>query len=87
MALKKDYHKVQYSSIVQDSRGYIWFGTATGLNRYDGYEFVIYQNDFNDSLSISDNDITELYQDKNGYLWIGTTDGILNKFDPLNRNF
>jgi ligand-binding sensor domain-containing protein len=75
------------SSIVQDSRGYIWFGTATGLNRYDGYEFVIYQNDFNDSLSISDNDITELYQAKNGYLWIGTTDGILNKFDPLTETF
>ncbi|MCW8848703.1 MAG: triple tyrosine motif-containing protein [Melioribacteraceae bacterium] len=75
------------SSIVQDSRGYIWFGTATGLNRYDGYEFVIYQNDFNDSLSISDNDITELYQDKNGFLWIGTTDGILNKFDPLTETF
>ena len=75
------------SSIVQDSRGYIWFGTSTGLNRYDGYEFVVYKNDLNDSLSISDNDITELYQDENGFLWIGTTDGILNKFDPLTETF
>ena len=74
-------------SIVQDYRGYMWFGTATGLNRYDGYEFVIYQNNFGDSLSISDNDLTVLFEDRQGFLWVGTKDGVLNKFDPLTENF
>jgi len=74
-------------SIVQDSRGYMWFGTATGLNRYDGYEFVVYVNDINDSLSISDNEITSLFEDDKGYLWIGTSKGTLNKFDPGSETF
>lgn len=74
-------------SIVQDNRGYMWFGTATGLNRYDGYEFLVYQNDFSDSLSISDNDLTYLFVDAEGFLWIGTKDGVLNRFDPLTENF
>lgn len=74
-------------SIAQDNRGYMWFGTATGLNRYDGYEFLVYQNDFSDSLSISDNDLTFLFVDVDGFLWAGTKDGVLNRFDPLTENF
>ncbi|MCB9207101.1 MAG: hypothetical protein H6611_07330, partial [Ignavibacteriales bacterium] len=74
-------------AITQDKRGYMWFGTATGLNRYDGYEFVVYTHDFNDSLSISDNEITSLYEDDEGFLWVGTTEGILNKFDPKTETF
>ena len=74
-------------SIIQDRRGYLWFGTATGLNRYDGYEFIVYTNDANDSLSISDNEITSLYEDADGNLWIGTSTGVLNKFDPITETF
>lgn len=74
-------------SILQDKRGYLWFGTANGLNRYDGYEFVVYTNNPDDSSSISDNEITSLYEDAEGYLWIGTAKGILNKFDPNTETF
>ncbi len=74
-------------SILQDKRGYMWFGTATGLNRYDGYEFVVYTNDIGDPLSISDNAITALFEDQEGVLWIGTSKGMLNKFDPSTENF
>ena len=44
--------------ILQDSRGFMWFGTRDGLNRYDGYQFTIYKNDRKDSASISNNFIT-----------------------------
>lgn len=74
-------------SITQDNRGYLWFGTATGLNRYDGYEFLVYVNDVNDSTSLSDNEVSALYFDKKGILWIGTSNGILNKFDPKTETF
>ncbi len=74
-------------SITQDRRGYLWFGTATGLNRYDGYEFLVYSNDASDSLTISDNEITSLFEDRKGNLWIGTSTGVLNKFDPQTETF
>jgi two-component system, sensor histidine kinase ChiS len=44
-----------YYSIIQDYRGFMWFGSENGLHRYDGYEFVSYFHDPDDSLSISGN--------------------------------
>ncbi len=40
------------SSIIQDRQGFMWFGTKDGLNRYNGYSFVIYQNDPFDTTTI-----------------------------------
>jgi PAS domain S-box-containing protein len=65
--------------IFQDSYGFIWFGTQDGLNKYDGYSFTIYTPIFNDSTSISDNQIWAITEDKDKNLWIGTYGG-LNKF-------
>ncbi len=72
-------------AILQDSYGFMWFGTAEGLNRYDGYSFVIYRYDRNNKNTISDNWITALYEDKNKTLWIGTNGGGLNKYER-NKN-
>ncbi len=74
-------------SILQDKNGFIWFGTANGLNRYDGYEFLVYTNNPGDSTSISDNKINSLFEDSEGILWIGTSSGILSKFDPETEIF
>ncbi len=74
-------------SILQDRRGYMWFGTANGLNRYDGYEFEVYNNKLKDSLSLSDYEITSLFEDAEGFLWIGTAKGMLNKFNPKTETF
>lgn len=64
--------------IHQDSRGFMWFGTADGLNRYDGYEFKIFRNDPFDSNSISNNIIRSIAENNERNLFVGT-DKNLNK--------
>ena len=56
--------------ILHDSRGFMWFGTRDGLNKYDGYSFTIYKNIPANSRSISNNFITGIAEDANGDLWI-----------------
>ena len=64
------------TSILQDSRGFMWFGTRNGLNRFDGTSFKIYRNNLSDSLSIGSNSIGCLYGDISGRMWVGTHKGI-----------
>lgn len=68
--------------IFQDSRGFIWFGTQDGLNRYDGYTIKIYKPDPDRPDNLSDRWINTILEDEAGYLWIGTRLGGLNRFDP-----
>ena len=67
--------------ILQDRRGFMWFATAEGLNRYDGHAFVVYKHNPDDPGSISDNAIRDLMEDDHGYLWVAAYPGV-NKFDP-----
>src|SRR5271165_6937802 len=68
-------------AILQDRRGFMWFATRDGLNRYDGNAFVVFKNNPNDPGSLSSNFLQDLMQDDHGYLWIATNTGV-NKFDP-----
>ena len=68
--------------ILQDNRGFMWFGTQDGLNRYDGYTFKIFKNDPADSTSLSNNIIRSIHEDSSGCIWVGTDEG-LNRY---NRN-
>ena len=68
--------------ILQDRRGFLWFGTEDGLNRYDGYTFTVFKPDPADPNSISDRWIHALYESHDGSIWIGTRLGGLNRFDP-----
>ncbi len=70
--------------IFQDSRGFLWFGTQYGLNRFDGYSFKNYINNPADSLSISNNFILSIAEDKAGNLWVATDNG-LNRYNS-NKN-
>jgi ligand-binding sensor domain-containing protein len=58
-------------SINQDSYGYLWIGTASGISRYDGYEFVNYRNDPSDTTTLSWENVWSILEDHQGNLWVG----------------
>lgn len=59
----------QVNTIFQDSRGFMWFGTFNGLNKYDGYTFTVYTVIAGDSTSIPVRLANTLYEDSNGDIW------------------
>ncbi|HZG25197.1 MAG TPA: two-component regulator propeller domain-containing protein [Chitinophagaceae bacterium] len=67
--------------ILQDRRGFMWFGTEDGLNRFDGTHFVTFRHQPSSSSGISGNIITDILEDEEGLLWIATEDGGLNRYD------
>jgi ligand-binding sensor domain-containing protein/signal transduction histidine kinase len=71
---------------LQDIKGFIWFGTKDGLNRFDGYTFKIFRNSPDDSRSIGSNFIHCLYEDNKGVLWVGTENGVF-KYDAASESF
>lgn len=68
-------------SIVQDNHGFIWIGTEAGVNKYDGYNIMVFELDEENPNSVSNNWIRVIYKDHSGILWIATENG-LNSFDP-----
>ena len=74
-------------AMLQDSRGFMWFGTEDGLNRFDGYTFKTFKPDPDLYNSLSDRWITALLEDREGYIWIGTRLGGLNRYDPRTEQF
>lgn len=77
----------EVTSIVQDQDGFIWIGTRGGLNRYDGYEFKIFNQVPGDSNSLVNPSIETLFNDDKGNIWIGTKSGGLNFFDNSLEQF
>tara|TARA_R110002049_G_scaffold302258_1_gene494976 strand:- start:34117 stop:38082 length:3966 start_codon:yes stop_codon:yes gene_type:complete len=71
--------------MLQDKRGFFWFGTKDGLNRYDGYSFKIYQHNPNDVLSIGSNFIRCLAE-AGDILWVGTDTGLF-RYDEKTESF
>jgi len=65
--------------IIQDKKGFLWFASADGLNRFDGYTFKVFKNDPSDSKSLSGSDIFSVTEDDQGNLWVGTRGAGLNK--------
>jgi signal transduction histidine kinase/ligand-binding sensor domain-containing protein len=73
--------------MLQDSRGFMWFGTWEGLNKYDGYTIKVYKNDPLDRNSICHNYINSIIESRNGDLWIGTEGGGISRFDRNREQF
>lgn len=61
---------------MQDSRGFMWFGTNDGLNRFDGLNFKVYRRCDNDTLSLGNNFVHCLLEDKAGRILVGTKEGL-----------
>jgi signal transduction histidine kinase/ligand-binding sensor domain-containing protein/DNA-binding response OmpR family regulator len=64
------------TTILQDNTNFLWIGTEDGLNRFNGYDFTIYKNQPDDSLSLISNHITALFQDSKNRLWVATIAGL-----------
>lgn len=78
-----------FENIYQDKYGFMWFGTQDGLNRYDGYDFVVYKNIPGDSTSLPSSNIQTVTEDSEGNLWIGTPSwmSILNRKENNFTNY
>ncbi len=77
----------QIQCIYQDSKGWMWFGTSQGLSRFDGYNFVNFLPNPNDSNSLKGNLVRVIKEDKNGNLLVGTENGGLNVFNREKERF
>lgn len=69
--------------ILQDRKGFMWFGTKDGLNRYDGLSFRIYKKE---NSGLGRNFVTALYEDYEGNIWIGTDGGVFI-YNPVSDSF
>jgi len=76
----------QVNCIFRDSTGFMWIGTVSGLNRFDGYHFTVYRHDLRDSTSVADNNISKIMAGPGQQLWVQTRRGI-NIYNPLTARF
>jgi ligand-binding sensor domain-containing protein len=83
----------QVNAILKDQDGFLWFGTMSGLNRYDGYSYRVFRKNYNDSSSLLDNSILSLYELPGGKMWVSTMGGVCiynsstEKFDADNNGY
>jgi signal transduction histidine kinase/ligand-binding sensor domain-containing protein len=87
LSLERGLSQSTIFSIAQDRKGFMWFATQDGLNRYDGYVFIRFGHDDLDSTSLSDNYVNAVLEDRTGSLWAGTRGGGLNRYSAGIRGF
>ncbi len=75
------------NSICKDSHGFLWFGTASGLARYDGYQFRTFRHDDGRTTSIPDNFVENIVEDGEGHLWMRVGETNYTFFDPATEIF
>lgn len=85
LGIEKGLSNNAVTSIYQDRRGFIWVGTYDGLNRYDGYDFLVYRSQPGDSTTLINNRIVSIYEKGDG-LWVGTKKG-LSVYNHLTGTF
>ena len=73
--------------IFQDQRGFLWFATKYGLNRYDGMECTVYTHNPDNPKSLSNNFTWFIFEDSGGNLWVVTYGGGLSIFNPKTESF
>lgn len=81
ISIHKGLSQSSVNAIIQDKAGFIWIGTQDGLNRFDGYDFLVYRNIPQQKNSLSSNFVYSIYEDRDSNLWVGTEQG-LNKLSP-----
>lgn len=76
----------QIKSVLKDDRGFVWIGTVSGLNRYDGYGIKVFANKPGDSTSLVNSDVNKIFEGPEGKMWIHTWSGT-NVYNPATETF
>lgn len=87
LSLEQGLSQSSVYAILRDSKGFMWFATQEGLNKYDGYSFTVYKHVPGDPYSLSHNFVWTLYADRTGIMWVGTGGGGLDRFDRRTGRF
>jgi signal transduction histidine kinase/ligand-binding sensor domain-containing protein/DNA-binding response OmpR family regulator len=74
----------QVLAIIKDAKGFMWFGTPSGLNRYDGYTFKVFRHKENDSTTLSDDLVSKIQEGPHNKFWVDIRGG-QNIFDPVSE--
>lgn len=76
----------QVNCIYKDKKGFMWFGTLSGLNKYDGYSFKNFKHIAGDTTTLDDDYIVSINPGPENKLWIETRTGF-NIYDPATEKF
>ncbi len=60
----------QVNCFFRDDQGFMWFGTTSGLSRYDGYSFKVFKHDAKDTNSLGENHVLNIFEGPEKKLWI-----------------
>ena len=85
IGLRQGLSNSQVGCFLKDSRGYVWFGTLSGLDRFDGFRFKNFYST-SDTLSLLSDYITRLEEDVNGDIWVETMAGYC-LYHPATESF
>lgn len=86
IGLQQGLSNSQVNTILKDSRGYIWFGTVSGLNRFDGVRFKKFFSRAGNEQTLTSNWVTHLFEDFDGNIWVETLAGYC-VFHPVTESF
>lgn len=86
LSLSQGLSQTRVGQIVQDDRGFLWFGTQHGANRFDGYGFRVFKQEPDRPNSLSGSYIYALFKDRSGMFWVGSDQGV-DAFDPRLEGF
>ena len=74
-------------AITQDQAGFLWFATESGIDRYDGFDFVNYRRERGNSHTLASDFARDLHFAADGKLWVATDGGGLSQWDPVTDRF
>jgi len=74
-------------SILEDRKGFMWFATWDGINKFDGYTFRTYKASENNTIGLTNNRTDFIAEDHYGYIWVQAYDNRVYRFNPATENF